>query len=99
MIGLVAWAMLQLPFRTAEAGEVFLGQVDAAVAGIFREVAQYIRELEGDAGGLGKRLGPWVAAAPNADADEADHGGNLVAIGVEFGEGGEAAVSQVGLHA
>ena len=85
-----------LLFGDAEVAEVFEGEVDATgVAGVLADVAQDVGELEGVAEMEGVFLGVGMAVAEDFDADEADDGGDLVAVVEEFFEGLEAGASEV----
>ena len=59
-----------------EVGEHVEGKVEAAALGVLFHIAEDVGELEGDAGLLGEWLGAGVGVAEDADADEADDGGD-----------------------
>ena len=80
----------------AVAVEVFEGKVDAAAFGVFADVPENVGELEGDAGVLGKLFGARVGVAEDADADQADDGGDVVAVLAEVFEGGVGVVARAG---
>lgn len=85
-----------LLFGDAEVAEVFEGEVDAAgVAGVLADIAKDVGELEGVAEMEGVFLGVGMAVAEDFDADEADDGGDLVAVMEEFFEGLEAGAAEV----
>ena len=72
--------------------EIFERQIDASALGVFADVAQDVGELEGDAGFFGEFFGARVGVAKDADADEADDGGNVVAVAAQVFEGGVGGV-------
>ena len=69
-------------------GEIFEGEIDAVACGVFLHVAEDVGELEGDAGFFGEFFGAGIGVAEDADADQADDGGDEVAVVIEVGEGG-----------
>ena len=78
----------QLLESDAESVEVLAGEVDPAGSGVFGDVAEDVRQLQGHAAALGQPLGePALGAeSPDMQAAEADGGGDPVAIAVEVGE-------------
>ena len=67
--------------------QVFERQIEAATLCVFPHVAQDIRELERDAGFLRQLFGPGILVAEDADADQADHRGDQVAVAIKIGKG------------
>jgi len=73
--------------RNRMARQVFDGQIDAATLEILANVAQDIRQLESDAGLLGKLLGTRVGVAEDADADQSHDGRDEIAVAIEMLKG------------
>ena len=73
--------------------------VDPVALGVFFQVAQDVGELQGDAHVNGVLPRDGVSIAEYLDANKSDDGRDLVAVGPQLGEVGEAGFSQVGLDA
>ena len=80
---------LQIVFGHAVGRQFVERQVEAAARQIGRHVAQDVGQLEGQAQFLGVAAGARILVAEDLDADEADRGGDLVAVGPKIAEGGE----------
>ena len=79
-------AFRQIVHVTAVRGKVLERQIHAASREVVGDVAQDVRELEGDAEVDGVIPGPVVPAAEDPDADETHRRGDAAAILVEIGE-------------
>src|SRR3954464_15742343 len=63
-----------------EAPEVLLGQVETAIAGVFADIANDVRKLQGVAECHGVVLAGGILVAKNLDVDEGDDAGDLVKV-------------------
>ena len=79
----------QVVFGHAVGRQFVERQVQAAAGQIGRHVAQDVGQLEGQAQFLGVAAGARILVAEDLDADEADRGGDLVAVGPQVAERGE----------
>ena len=79
-------------------GQVFGGQVDAAVAVVLADVAQDVRQLERDAEGVGQLGRPVhvIAGAEDAQGQAADRAGHAAAVPEQVIEGLVAGAAHVG---
>ena len=78
--------MPELLLGVAESLQVLARQVDSAALGVLTQVAQDVRELKGDPRLLGVLLCLVPCEAPDVNARQADHRGDVIAIALELGE-------------
>ena len=77
--------------------QVFEGEVNPAVLGVFFDIAHDIGELESSAQMSGIDLHPRVGIAKDLNAEQAHDRGHTIAIAFEIGEGGIALDGEIHL--
>ena len=91
-----AAGILQIVDGDAEPGEVFGREIDASERGVFADVAQDVRQLEGDAAFFGQRQSFRRGEAEDVNGGEADDRGDPIAIPIKLVEGFDGAGIEVG---
>ena len=79
--------------------QIFGGKIDAAAGGIFRNVAENVGELEGEAEVIGQLESARIGKTEDADAALADDAGDTMTIEAQIVEGAVGRRVQIHLSA